>query len=146
MPHGRFLPMRCARVLMLALGLLFAAAPMAFARGPLPEEVAVGQLPREARETLALIRKGGRFPYERDGIVFGNYERLLPSQPRGYYREYTVPTPGVKHRGARRIVAGGCDRDAAPGRRPPERWTAPCPAGEFYYTADPYRSFQRILE
>ena len=103
-------------------------------------------MPREARDTLALIRQGGRFPYERDGVVFGNYEQWLPAHPRGYYREYTVPTPGVPHRGAQRIVAGGCDRDAAPGRRPPERWTAPCPAGEFYYTRDHYRSFRRILE
>jgi ribonuclease T1 len=135
MPSGLFLLMRCARVLAVALGLLFAVAPVASARGPLPEEVAVGQLPREARETLALIRKGGRFPYERDGIVFGNYEQHLPAQPRGYYREFTVPTPGVQHRGARRIVAGGC-----------ERARAPCPAGEFYYTDDHYGSFRRILE
>jgi len=142
----RWVPVRFARALVVALGVLFAVALPASARGPLPEEVALAQLPREARDTLALIRKGGRFPYERDGIVFGNYERRLPPQPRGYYREFTVPTPGINHRGARRIVAGGCDRGAAPGRRPPERWIAPCPAGEFYYTADHYRSFQRILE
>lgn len=130
----------------MALGLLFAVALPAPARGPAPDTIAVDRLPAEAHDTLRRIREGGRFPYARDGIVFGNYERHLPARPRGYYREYTVTTPGVQHRGARRIVAGGCDRDAAPGRRPPERWTAPCPAGEFYYTADHYRSFQRILE
>lgn len=87
-------------------------------------EIAAAELPPEARETIALIRKGGPFPYERDGVVFGNFEKLLPQKERGYYREYTVPTPGLKHRGARRIVAG---RD-----------------GELYYTDDHYRSFKRI--
>lgn len=135
MPPGFSALIEGARALAVALGLLFAVAPAASARGPLPEEVAIGQLPKEARETLALIRKGGRFPYERDGIVFGNYEQHLPPQPRGYYREFTVPTPGVKHRGERRIVAGGC-----------ERARAPCPMGVFYYTDDHYRSFRRILE
>lgn len=83
------------------------------------------QLPPEARETLALIRAGGPFPYARDGAVFGNREARLPKQPRGYYREYTVRTPGARDRGARRIVAGR--------------------AGEYYYTADHYRSFRRII-
>lgn len=82
------------------------------------------QLPAEARQTLQLIDAGGPFPYDRDGIVFGNFERLLPQHKRGYYHEYTVPTPGVTHRGARRIVTGE--------------------AGERYYTADHYRSFRRI--
>ena len=88
--------------------------------------VAVSQLPPEARHTLALIRDGGPFPYGRDGVFFGNYERLLPRRERGYYREYTVATPGLKHRGARRIVAGR--------------------GGELYYTDDHYRSFRRIRE
>ena len=88
--------------------------------------VAAQALPAEARHTLRLIREGGPYPYERDGVVFGNRERLLPMQARGYYREYTVPTPGVKHRGARRIVAGR--------------------GGELYYTEDHYRSFKRIVE
>jgi ribonuclease T1 len=135
MPSGLSLLMRCTRALVVVFGLLFVCAPVVFARGPLPEEIAVGQLPREVRETLALIRKGGRFPYERDGIVFGNYEQHLPAQPRGYYREFTVPTPGVQHRGARRIIAGGC-----------ERARVACPAGVFYYTDDHYGSFRRILE
>ncbi len=114
-----------------ALGLMLAvgAAP-AFA----PGEVALAQLPREARETLALIKSGGPFAYERDGVVFGNREGLLPSRPRGYYREYTVKTPGVRTRGARRIVAGeGSVRDV---RR----------SGEYWYTEDHYRSFRRIRE
>jgi len=88
--------------------------------------VAASDLPVEARETLRLIKQGGPFPYPRDGIVFGNREYLLPKQPRGYYREYTVKTPGVHHRGARRIVCG----------------VVP----ECYYTGDHYRTFQRIKE
>ncbi|MBI3093561.1 MAG: ribonuclease [Rhodocyclales bacterium] len=83
-------------------------------------------LPEEARATLKLIDSGGPFPYRRDGIVFQNRERRLPEQAKGYYREYTVPTPGSADRGARRIVAGD---------RPP---------AVFYYTADHYRSFRRI--
>ena len=89
-------------------------------------EIAAADLPREARETLALIERGGPFPYERDGVVFGNFEKLLPLRERGYYREYTVRTPGVKHRGARRIVAGK--------------------SGERYYTDDHYKSFRRITK
>lgn len=87
-------------------------------------------MPAEARETLRLIRRGGPFPYERDGITFGNREKLLPSQPRGYYREYTVRTPGLKQRGARRIVCGG----------------APIAPEICYYTADHYASFRAIHE
>lgn len=86
--------------------------------------IAQQQLPAEARTTLQRINEGGPFPFDRDGIVFGNFERLLPQHKRGYYREYTVPTPGLRHRGARRIVTGE--------------------AGERYYTADHYRSFRRI--
>jgi ribonuclease T1 len=90
------------------------------------EEIAGAGLPEQARQTMALIRKGGPFPYERDGVVFGNFEKLLPPKERGYYREYTVRTPGAKGRGARRIVAGR--------------------GGELYYTDDHYRSFKRIKE
>ena len=89
-------------------------------------EVAVAELPAQARETLELIRRGGPFPYERDGAAFGNFEKLLPLKERGYYREYTVNTPGAKSRGARRIVAGR--------------------GGELYYTGDHYQSFRRIRE
>lgn len=83
-------------------------------------------LPAEALETLRLIRAGGPYPYDRDGVVFGNFEGRLPKQRRGYYHEYTVPTPGLSHRGARRIVAGGD------------------PPREFWYTDDHYESFRRI--
>jgi guanyl-specific ribonuclease Sa len=83
-------------------------------------------LPEEARTTLKLIDAGGPFPYRRDGIVFQNRERRLPEQAKGYYREYTVQTPGSRDRGAQRIITGG---------RPP---------AVFYYTADHYKSFGRI--
>jgi ribonuclease T1 len=86
----------------------------------------VDQLPREARDTLRLIERGGPFPYDKDGAVFQNREGILPSRPRGYYHEYTVITPGENDRGARRIVTGS--------------------RGELYYTDDHYDSFKRILE
>ncbi|MCI3952775.1 MAG: ribonuclease [Burkholderiales bacterium] len=123
--------MRFLTVLLFAIslapgvGLLRGEAPAALkADQHAPAEIAVAELPREARDTLALIRQGGPFPYDRDSAVFGNFERRLPPRSRGYYREYTVPTPGLKYRGARRIVAG---RD-----------------GEYYYTDDHYQSFRRI--
>ncbi len=92
--------------------------------------VQVAELPRQGRETYELIRQGGPFPYEKDGSVFGNRERLLPSEKRGFYREYTVTTPGSRDRGARRIVCGG-----------PKRAPHAC-----YYTADHYASFRMIVE
>jgi ribonuclease T1 len=112
------------------LGLLF-VAPAALARSETPAdaalaEIAAADLPGEARETILLIRKGGPFPFPRDGAVFGNFEKRLPAKARGYYREYTVRTPGARDRGARRIVAG---KD-----------------GELYYTDDHYQSFRRIRE
>jgi len=94
--------------------------------GPLP--VSAARLPQEARDTLALIRQGGPYPYRRDGIPFQNREGRLPDAARGYYREFTVTTPGARDRGARRIVAGG---------QPPT---------VFYYSDDHYRSFRRIQE
>ena len=90
--------------------------------------IAESRLPPEARETLALIRQGGPYPYRRDGIPFQNREGRLPSAARGYYREFTVATPGSRDRGARRIISGG---------QPPE---------VFYYSDDHYRSFRRIRE
>lgn len=81
-------------------------------------------LPREAYETIRLIQRGGPFPHRQDGAVFGNRENRLPRKPRGYYREFTVDTPGLNHRGARRIVTGG---------DPPEVW---------YYSDDHYDSFR----
>lgn len=117
--------------LALCLGLGLSSLP-AEARSLVgPEDgatVSVAQLPQEVRQTLTLIRQGGPFPYPRDGVVFGNYEKRLPREPRGYYREYTVHTPGATNRGARRIIAGD---------QPP---------AVFYYTADHYRSFRRIQD
>lgn len=83
-------------------------------------------LPAEAHATLDRIARGGPFEHRQDGATFGNYEGLLPQQPRGYYHEYTVETPGARTRGARRIITGGT---------PPEVW---------YYTDDHYRSFRRF--
>lgn len=113
------------------LVLLLPLAGPAWARGEAPvpaaqEGIAVAELPAEARRTLELMRKGGPFPYERDGLVFGNFEKQLPRRERGYYREYTVRTPGARNRGARRIVAGR--------------------GGELYYTDDHYRTFRRIQD
>jgi ribonuclease T1 len=111
--------------------LVAALMPGAHARGVSAESdtVALTQLPEQARQTEQLIRSGGPFPYAKDGSVFGNRERQLPREKRGYYREYTVKTPGSRDRGARRIVCGGA-KPAAP---------EAC-----YYTADHYTSFKRI--
>jgi ribonuclease T1 len=95
-----------------------------------PASIAVAELPRQGRETYELIRRGGPFPYGKDGAVFGNRERSLAAEKRGYYREYTVTTPGSRDRGARRIVCGG-----------PAKAPDAC-----YYTADHYASFRRIVE
>ena len=83
-------------------------------------------LPKEARQTIVLIKKGGPYPYRKDGSVFGNFEKLLPLHERGYYKEFTVPSPGARDRGARRIILGK--------------------AGELYYTDNHYASFRRVLE
>ena len=88
--------------------------------------ISVADLPAEARDTLRAIKQGGPFAYPRDGAAFGNYERILPKQRRGYYREYTVKTPGAHNRGARRIISGA--------------------ANEYYYTANHYQTFKRIRE
>ena len=93
--------------------------------------VALSALPVEAQRTEALIRQGGPFTYAKDGSAFGNRERLLPEQGRGYYREYTVKTPGARDRGARRIVCGG---------------SQPTRPDHCYYTADHYASFSRIVQ
>jgi ribonuclease T1 len=92
--------------------------------------VSLAQLPRQAHETYERIREGGPFPFDKDGSVFGNRERLLPLEKRGYWREYTVKTPGSRDRGARRIVCGG-----------PARTPHAC-----FYTADHYASFRKIVE
>ena len=93
--------------------------------------VALQSLPAEAQQTRRLIHSGGPFPYQKDGTVFGNRERLLPRRTRGFYREYTVPTPGARNRGARRIVCGG---------------EVPTQPEACFYTADHYASFQRIVQ
>jgi ribonuclease T1 len=116
---------------LLAAGWLALAAFAAPAHAQKPPPAASGaiaeaRLPREARATLELIRKGGPYPYARDGVVFANREGALPRQPRGYYHEFTVKTPGVRNRGARRIIWGS--------------------GGEYYYTDDHYSHFRRILE
>ena len=110
------------RVLLGVLAFAFSLSGFSFAE----KDVTAQSLPPEARQTIVLIKKGGPFPHARDGVTFSNREGLLPRRERGWYREYTVKTPGARDRGARRIVAG---RD-----------------GTLYYTDDHYQSFRRILE
>jgi ribonuclease T1 len=88
--------------------------------------ISVAELPPEARDTLRAIKQGGPFAYPRDGVVFNNFEQVLPKRQRGYYHEYTVITPGANSRGVRRIISGETD--------------------EYYYTADHYQTFIRIRE
>ena len=104
---------------------LVAARTVACAVG---QSITVQDLPKQGRDTLALIASGGPFSSNRDGISFGNRERALPKAPRGYYREYTVRTPGVRNRGARRIVCGGDQRAA----------------DTCFYSDDHYQSFKCI--
>ncbi|MEV5609721.1 ribonuclease domain-containing protein [Streptomyces sp. NPDC052225] len=113
---------RLLRVLLVCLGLLVAGCASS---DDGMATVRVAQLPVEARRTLELIDAGGPFPYEKDGSVFSNFEGELPKEARGYYREYTVRTPGERGRGARRIVTGR--------------------GGETYYTDDHYESFRVVL-
>ncbi|MDR3067250.1 MULTISPECIES: ribonuclease domain-containing protein [Comamonas] len=126
--------------LALMLGAAFAlASPAALARKAPEagvsvsgfETVSLADLPREGRTTYARILQGGPFPNDKDGTVFGNRERILPRQARGYYREYTVRTPGAKNRGARRIVCGGLQ---------------PQEPDACFYTGDHYNSFQQIVQ
>ncbi|MGZ9259193.1 MAG: ribonuclease domain-containing protein [Candidatus Binatia bacterium] len=124
----RYRPALTLYVLALALALLVGGGASC-AREPSDrqaDQVGLDELPREAHKTLSLIKKDGPFPYNRDGATFGNFERRLPQKERGYYKEYTVPTPGARDRGARRIVAGR--------------------KGEFYFTDNHYQTFRRILE
>ena len=122
----------------LVSGVLCAVAlcttPLAAQARPAPglgEPIALSALPREAQQTDRLILAGGPFPYAKDGVVFGNRERRLERQPRGYYHEYTVPSPGARDRGARRIVCGGI------------KLTEP---DACFYTEDHYNSFHRIVK
>jgi ribonuclease T1 len=122
------------RVFALATSVVLAGALATHAHArtscPVRESIKVSELPRQGRDTLELIKSGGPFPHDRDGITFQNRERILPKATRGHYKEYTVRTPGVKHRGARRIVCGGDQRAA----------------NECYYTADHYKTFQCIAQ
>jgi ribonuclease T1 len=113
-----------------ALGALAGGAAARTTDAPTLREIPAIELPAEARQVLSKIHAGGPFPYERDGVVFGNRERKLPAKPVGYYHEYTVATPGASDRGARRIVCGG-----------PRTAPQAC-----YYTSDHYRSFRRIRQ
>ena len=106
---------------MAALAIFCVTAVLAFSG-----EIRTAELPHEARQALEQIKAGGPFSHPNDGKTFGNREAHLPKHGRGYYREYTVRTPGMRDRGARRIVAGR--------------------GGEFYYTDDHYRTFKRIIE
>ena len=114
-----------------AASFAFSGAVLAKTNADFAEPVALSTLPTEARQTHRLIESGGPFPYAKDGIVFGNREQRLPRRPRGFYREYTVPSPQAHDRGARRIVCGG------------EQPKSPeiC-----YFTADHYASFKRIAQ
>ncbi len=129
-PSKSFLARFAIAVVAVVLALAAATAP-AWARSHRSDPGAIAvmayaELPPEGRRTVALIQRGGPYPHHRDDVVFGNRERALPAREHGYYREYTVATPGVTHRGARRIVAGR--------------------NGELYYTDDHYRSFRRIRQ
>jgi ribonuclease T1 len=132
----------CTFLVMIGLVGVFVApeGSLAWAKGPAPADaavvsngsagVALADLPKQGRETYALILQGGPFAYDKDGTVFGNRERILPEQKRGYYREYTVKTPYARTRGAKRIVCGG---------------SQPAQPQACYYSDDHYASFKRIL-
>jgi ribonuclease T1 len=124
-----------AVLLVVSAGLSSLSPSAAHAKGPLigPQVgvVEAVQLPPQGRSMLTLIHEGGPFRYDKDGTVFGNRERILPASQRGFYREYTVRTPGERSRGARRIVCGGF-KPAAP--------------DACYYTDDHYASFRRIVQ
>lgn len=139
---GRLLALAAVLVLVVGLGMVLSSTQEGPVSPPVPagstaasapavdgsglEAVPASSLPPEARETLALFARGGPYPYSRDGAVFSNFERLLPRKPGGYYKEFTVRTPGESDRGARRIVVGE--------------------SGDKYYTPDHYESFFHILE
>ena len=123
---------RVAAAWVLGAALAGANVPLHARQAPAVEQmetVSLQELPSQARTTYRLILKGGPFPYDKDGTVFGNRERLLPPQKRGYYREYTVKTPWARDRGARRIVCGG---------------VVPVQPEACYYTSDHYNSFRKI--
>jgi ribonuclease T1 len=120
---------------LLSLGLMLTSTGLVHGKGPVPgaasETIALAQLPAQGQDMMKLIYAGGPFKYDKDGVVFGNRERILPANNRGFYREYTVKTPGERTRGARRIVCGGL------------KPTAP---DACYYTDDHYASFRKIAQ
>ena len=122
---------RCALLCLCLLLCLHVVPVLALA----PGEIESAALPREGRAVLAAVRKGGPFAYSKDGSTFGNFEGNLPKKRRGYYREFTVETPGARNRGARRIVCGGESGD----------WGRNAPSA-CYYTDDHYATFRRIRE
>jgi len=113
-------------VLLLVFAQLAAPSVRARQKSPAIATVNIAQLPREARQTIALIKRGGPYPYKKDGAVFGNFEHRLPLHERGYYKEFTVRSPGTRDRGARRIILGR--------------------ARELYYTVDYYETFRLVRE
>jgi ribonuclease T1 len=139
---GEKIPMKLVGLALLAAaaGLIFAQPPTGATTRPQPaysyqahgrsaclmDSIPVAQLPSEARTTLQRIKSGGPFPYSKDGSIFGNHEHKLPPRPPGYYKEYTVRTPGIRDRGPRRIIAGA--------------------GGELFYTDDHYNTFRLIKE
>ena len=132
---GRWQKAGATLLLALSAGLLAGSPGTVQARSPLAqqaavESIAVARLPPQGRSMLTLIYQGGPFTHDKDGVVFGNRERLLPANARGYYREYTVRTPGERTRGARRIVCGGLK---------------PATPDACFYTDDHYASFRKIV-
>ncbi len=134
----RFSAIRLVGAYLLSLVLVSVGFSTVHAKGPGLSELVTGgsatisvlDLPKQGRETYALILKGGPFAYDKDGVVFGNRERILPAEKRGYYREYTVKTPYARTRGAKRIVCGGIK---------------PTSPEACYYSDDHYASFKRIV-
>jgi ribonuclease T1 len=132
---GRWQAAKMVGLLVLATSLSGLIPSVVQAKGPVSPApagtIARVQLPPQGRDMMTLIYQGGPFRHDKDGVVFGNRERLLPANQRGYYREYTVRTPNERSRGARRIVCGGL-KPAAP--------------DACYYTDDHYASFRRIVQ
>ena len=128
MPHPRSIAPVIAALFALCVAATITTREGAARSHAQPDAIAVEALPPEARTTLERIHEGGPFPYSRDGVVFNNREHILPTRPRGYYHEYTVPTPGQRTRGARRIICGGDVISVS----------------ECYYSDDHYQTFRRI--
>lgn len=129
MSGNRFKLVLTGFLLFATLGVANVSAKSFWTRPDVSGDITLSELPPQGQETHRLIYQGGPFPFDKDGVVFGNRERLLPMNKRGYYREYTVRTPGSRDRGAKRIVCGGA---------------ATMPDACFY-SADHYASFRKIV-